>query len=85
MEHEVIVSGKITYYITDSAVVVSVGGNQYVSYNIYNSPSRSSLGDFKKKLKASKENQYNTVVEQMDLAQKCKLVGTGTTKPSWIK
>lgn len=85
MKHEVISRGRITYYVGDTAVVVSVGGNQYISYNVYNSPSRSSLVEFKKKLKASKPNQYDNVVDQMDLAQKCKLVGTGITKPSWIE
>lgn len=85
MKYETVVRGKMTYYITDTAVLVSVGGSQYISYNVYNTPSRSSLGEFKKKVLSSGANQYNNVVDQMDLAQKCKLVGTGTTKPGWIK
>lgn len=85
MKYQEIKRGKITYYITDNAVVVDVGAGQYISYNVYNTISRSSLGDFKKKLRASKPNQYCTVVDQMDLAQKCKLVGSGTRKPEWIK
>jgi hypothetical protein len=85
MKYETIVRGKITYYLTDSAAVVWVGGNQYISYNIYNTPSRSDLGAFKKKIKASKPEQFASVVDMMDLAQQFKLVGAGTVKPSWIK
>jgi len=84
MEHKVVKRGRITYYLSDTSVVVNVGGSQYISYNIYNSPSRSSLAEFKKRILASKENQYDNVVDQMDLAQKCKLIGTGTRKPDWI-
>jgi len=83
MNRQIVKRGKITYYLSDTAVVVGVGGSQYISYNIYNSPSRSSLGEFKKKILASKPTQYDNVVDQMDLAQKCKLIGTGTTKPDW--
>lgn len=83
MSHQIIKRGRLTYYISDTAVVVGVGGSQYISYNVYNSPSRSSLVEFRKRILASKENQYNNVVDQMDLAQKCKLIGTGTTKPEW--
>ena len=85
MKYEELKRGKVTYYITDNAVVVSVGGGQYISYNVYNTPSRSSVGDFKKKLRASKPDQYATVYDQMDLAQKCKLIGSGVRKPDWIK
>lgn len=84
MKYEEIKRGNIIYYITDNSVVVKVGF-QYISYNVYNTPKRSSLGEFKKKLRASKPNQYATVAEQMDLAQKCQLVGSGTTKPGWVK
>jgi len=79
-----IARGKIVYYLTDNAVIVKVGGGQYISYNVYNSPSRSSIGEFKKKLLASKENEYANAVDQMDLAQKCKLIGTSTKKPDWV-
>lgn len=85
MKYEEIIRGKITYYLTDNSVVVSVGGNQYISYNVYNSPKRSSVADFKKKIRASKPDQYGTVTDQMDLARKCELVGSGTRKPDWIK
>ncbi len=85
MKYETIQRGRLTYYITDTAVVVSVGGQQYVSYNIYNSPSRSNLAEFKKKIKSSKEGQLATVIDQMDLASQCKVIGTGIAKPSWIE
>lgn len=83
MDHKVVKRGNIIYYIADTSVVVKVGA-QYISYNIYNTPSRSSLGDFKKKILASKPTQYASVIDMMDLAQKCKLVGSGARKPSWI-
>lgn len=85
MDYKTVVRGKITYYITDSSVVVSVGGHQYVSYNVYNSPNKSGLSEFKKRILASKQNQFDNVVEQMDLAQKCKIIGSGISKPIWIE
>ena len=85
MKYEEIKRGSITYYLIDSAVVVSIGGYQYISYNMYNTPNRSSISEFKKKLKKSRPNQYTTASEQMDLAIKCKLVGSGIRKPDWIK
>lgn len=85
MKYEELKRGKLIYYITESAVVVYVGVGQYVSYNTYNTPSRSSLGEFKKKLRASKENEYGTAYEQMDLAHKCNLISSATRKPDWIK
>lgn len=75
--------GKMTYYIAESSVVVGIGGHQFVSYNIYNSPSRSNLAEFKKRLLASKEDQYDNVVDQIDLARKCNLIGSGTVRPKW--
>lgn len=84
MEHQLVKRGKITYYISETSVIVNVGGSQYISYNIYNSPSRSSLAEFKNRILASREDQYDNAVDQMDLAQKCKLIGTGTRKPDWI-
>lgn len=73
----------MTYYLSDNAVVVGVGSHQFVSYNIYNSPSRSNLAEFKKRLIASREDQYDNVVDQIDLARKCNLIGSGTQKPKW--
>lgn len=83
MERRIITRGKITYWIDENSVVVGVGGHQFISYNIYNSPSRSNLAEFKKRIANSKENQYNNVIDQIDLARKCNLIGTGTQKPKW--
>lgn len=82
-KRKIIKRGKITYYISDSSVVVDVGGNQWISYNIYNSPSRSNLAEFKKIIINSKEHEYNNVIDQVDLARKCNLIGSGTSKPKW--
>ena len=83
MKRKIIRRGKITYYISENSVVVGVGGNQWISYNIYNSPSRSNLAEFKKRLANSKENQYNNVIDQVDLARRCNLIGSGTSRPRW--
>lgn len=80
---QIIHRGKITYYLSDNAVVVGVGGHQFISYNIYNSPSRSNLAEYKKRLIASRKDQYDNVVDQVDLARKCNLIGSGTTRPKW--
>lgn len=82
-KRQIIRRGKMVYYLTENNIVVDVGGNQFVSYNIYNSPSRSNLADFKKKIISSKPNQYDNATEQMDLAMKCHLIGSRTVKPSW--
>lgn len=83
MNRQIVKRGKLTYYLSDTSIVVDVGGYQFISYNIYNSPNRSGLSEFKRVLLASKDTEYGNVVDQMDLAQKCKLIGTGTTKPDW--
>lgn len=82
-KRKIIKRGKITYYISDSSVVVGVGKHQYISYNVYNSPSRSSLAEFKKRLINSKPDQYDNVIDQIDLARKCNLIGSGTVRPKW--
>ena len=82
-KRQIIRRGNITYFISETAVVVGIGKYQFVSYNIYNSPSRSNLADFKKRIIASKPDQYDNVVDQIDLARKCNLVGTGTQNPKW--
>lgn len=84
MKHKVIKRGYVTYYISDTSVVVYVGGSQYISYNIYSSPSRSNVVGFRDKIINSKEDEYGSVVNMMDLAQKCKVIGSSTRKPSWI-
>jgi hypothetical protein len=80
---QIIKRGKITYYISESAVVVGIGRYQFVSYNVYNSPSRSSLADFKRRIINSKPDQYGNATDQVDLARRCNLIGTGTVKPKW--
>lgn len=82
-KRQIVRRGKITYYISENAVVVGVGGHQFISYNVYNSPSRSNLSDFKKRILASKPNQFDNVIDQIDLARKCNLIGTGTVRPKW--
>lgn len=82
-KQQILNRGKLTYYLADNSVVVGVGGQQYISYNIYNSPSRSNLNVFKKLIENSKPSQYNNVIDLIDLARKCNLVGSGTVKPKW--
>jgi len=82
-ERKIINRGKITYYLSENSVVVAIGKHQYISYNIYNSPSRSNLNEFKKRIINSKPNEYSSAIDQIDLARKCNLVGTGTIKPKW--
>lgn len=85
MEQKIIKRGRLTYWIDENAVVLGVGSGQYISYNVYNSPSRSSLAEFKKRIINSKEDQYDNVVDGIDLARKCNLIGTGTIKPKWVE
>ena len=84
MEGRAIVKrGKMTYWLSESSVVVGINDRQFVSYNIYNSPSRSNLAEFKKRILASKPNQYDNVIDQIDLARNCNLIGSGTQRPKW--
>lgn len=85
MEYQTVKRGKITYYITETSVVVSVGASQYVSYNIYNNTNKAGLSEFKKLILASKEDEYGNVIDKIGLTQRCKIIGSGTSKPSWIK
>lgn len=76
--------GRITYYLSENSILVSVNGGQCISYNVYNTPARAGLGEFRKKIQNSKENQYDNALEQMDLARKCNLIGSSIRRPEWM-
>jgi hypothetical protein len=82
-KYTVVKRGVVTYYLSENSILVSVG-NQTITYNIYNSPARAGLGEFRKKILNSKEDQYNNALEQMDLARKCNLIGSSIRRPEWM-
>lgn len=83
-KHKIVKRGIITYYLSENSILVSVNNRQFISYNVYNSPARSGIAEFKKKILASKEGQFHNALEQMDLARKCNLIGSSTRRPDWL-
>lgn len=73
--------GKLVYYIKDESVVVKINSFQYVAYNTYMLQNRRPFYEFKKALLESREDEYGTVVEEIELAQKYKLKAVGTSAP----
>lgn len=84
-KYKVVSRGRITYYLSDSSILVSIKGGQCISYNLFNSPVRSGLTDFKKKILTSKETEYDNALDQMDLARKCNLIGSSIRRPDWME
>lgn len=78
---KVLQRGRLTYYIYDEKVIVSVGGFQWVSYNQYDNWNRQGITQFINTILKSKEDEYDNVVDQMTLAMQCGIRGTGTSKP----
>lgn len=73
--------GRMTYYIYDEKVVVSVGGSQYISYNQYDNWNRQGITQFINALLKSKEDEYDNAIDQMSLAVECGIRGSSTRKP----
>lgn len=81
LPEQVVKRGNITYYYFKNSLLVDVNGWQYFSYNIYNNSNRASLKKFKKTIEESKENQYGSALELMELAIEHKLTSVGANKP----
>lgn len=73
--------GEITYYIKEEAVIVKVNNFQYIAYTVYPLQNRKPFYDFKKSLLGSRENEYNTVIEQIKLAKLYGLKAVASSKP----
>lgn len=80
----ILTRGKIVYYLYAEKVIVSVGGGQWVSYNQYDNWNRQGITQYKNILLKSKENEYDSPVEQMSLAVQCGIKGSSTAKPKEI-
>lgn len=77
----VIERGKLTYYLYNEKVIVSVGGNQFISYNQYDNWNRQGITQFKNIILKSKDTEYDNAVDQMSLAVRCGIRGTSTARP----
>ena len=82
---KIITRGKITYYIYDEKVVVSVVCEQYISYNQYDNWNRQGINQFIDILKKSEGGEYANVIDQMSLAVRCGIRGSSTTKPKEVE
>lgn len=82
---KVIRRGSMTYVLYAEKVVVGIGTNQWVSYNQYDNWNRQGITLFKKKIKESKEDQYNNPSDLMSLAYECEIKGAGTQRPKDVE
>lgn len=73
--------GTITYIIRSDSVLVGVGGRQWISYNQYNNWNRQGITKFRQLILKSKDGEYANAVDQMSLAMKCNIKGSGTQPP----
>lgn len=82
---KIITRGSMTYVLYPEKVVVGMGLGQWVSYNQYDNWNRQGITLFRNKILTSKEDEYSNPAEQMGLASRCSIVGTGTSKPKEVK
>ena len=80
-EPTIIERGRITYILYPEKVIVGIGESQWISYNQYDNWNRQGITLFRNALLKSKENEYNTPVDQISLAVQCGIRGTSTRKP----
>lgn len=78
---KVLKRGKLTYILHPDSVIVGVGGGQWISYNQYNNYNRQGITQFRNAVLKSKEDEYGNAVEQMSLAVRCGIKGSGTKVP----
>lgn len=76
---------KLIYILKSDSVTVYVGFNQWISYNYYNNWNRQGIAQFRQEIIKSKENEYDSAVDQMELAYICNIKGVGTIKPREIE
>lgn len=74
--------GKITYYVKDEAVIVSIGGFQYIAYTVYPLQNRKPFYDFRRTLLNSKPTEYTNIVEQIKLGERYGLIAVASHQPS---
>lgn len=74
--------GKITYYVKDEAVIVSISDFQFIAYTVYPLQNRKPFYDFRRTLLNSKPDEYTNIVEQIKLGQRFGLIATASHKPS---
>lgn len=74
----IIIRGSITYYIFAEKVLVSVGANQWISYNQYDNWNRQGITTFRQTILKSKAGEYDNASDQMSLAVQCGIRGTRT-------
>ncbi len=79
---KIVKRGKITYYVKDEAVIAEINSLQYVAYTVYALQNRKPFYDFRKAILRSEENEYNSAVEMIRLAQKYNLRGTASHRPT---
>lgn len=73
--------GGLTYYVKDESVIVGINDFQYIAYTVYALQNRKPFYDFKRTLLDSRENEYNTVVEEMNLGRRFGLRAVSSRKP----
>lgn len=74
--------GKITYYVKNEAVIVSINDSQFIAYTVYPLQNRKPFYDFRRTLLNSEPDEYTNIVEQIKLGQRFGLVAVASHRPS---
>lgn len=87
MKPKIIYRGKLAYVLYENSVTVGAveGIPQWSTYNQYNNWNRQGITKYKETIFKSKPDEYTTYVEQMSLAVRCGIKGTGTSRPKELK
>jgi hypothetical protein len=79
---QIVKRGKITYYVKNEAIIVSINDFQFTPYTDYPLQNRKPFNDFRRKILKSKEDEFDNTIDLIVLAQKHNLRGVASHRPS---
>ena len=77
----IIKRGRVTFYITDEAVIVSNGDFQHSSYNPFSTPVKSDFHKFRDRILESQAPEFSNIVDVVELSSQYQIYGYSTSKP----
>ena len=85
MKTRLISRGKLNWLLRDSSVVV-FDNFQATIYHNYGALTKTPIGELKKRVIESKENELTSWVDVIELTQSLGIIGYGTSfRESWLK
>lgn len=78
----VIKRNRVTFYISNDRVVVSNGSLQHSAYSSYSTLSKTNFYKFRDEILKSKPNQFNNIIDVVELSSKHEVYGHSTSKPN---